>query len=74
MDTSLIWEKVNGQGLVNFRYLMDNHWLWQLLKLSEQSIFRGLQSLLTTAPVFRGDYPKFVKNYMDKFVDKTSQI
>ena len=25
MDTSLIWEKVNGQGLVNFRYLMDSH-------------------------------------------------
>ena len=25
MDTSLIWEKVNGQGLVNFRNLMDSH-------------------------------------------------
>ena len=25
MDTSLIWEKVNGQGLVNFRCLMDSH-------------------------------------------------
>ena len=24
MDTSLIWEKVNGQGLVNFRNLMDS--------------------------------------------------
>ena len=58
MDTSLIWEIFYGQTPVNFRYLMESHCAGQHLALSEQSIFRGLQILLTTAPVFRGRLSK----------------
>ena len=96
MDTSLIWEKVNGQGLVNFRNLMDSHfnflypqnnnplspsknksyvpWTKPLWHWVNGQFLEGMQILFTAGSQFRGRLSKFPKHFMDKFVDRTSQI
>ena len=85
MDTSLIWEKVNGQGLVNFRNLMDSLFNFQnnnplspskktRATMDKTSLTLGMQILFTAGSQFRGRLSKFPKHFMDKFVDRTSQI